>query len=181
MNWVGRSGLLLVLAGCGGQVGRGDAAAGGAGYVAIVDQESGGAAGAPSLSEGGASDQASSSEGGASTRSTIGAAGAPVVTRPRIASGTRYCEDEHYCFGLACYAPLNLAQHICVTGCRTDSDCRALEVCLQSADLEPGCYRHCTRPLDCDYGFDCFDFANTHEALVCFPTPWASDWERNGR
>jgi hypothetical protein len=98
-----------------------------------------------------------------------------------MGSGTRYCENELYCFGLACYAPEGLAANVCVASCSSDADCGSAEVCLESADLEAGCYRRCDTPFDCDFGFDCFDFSNQHQQLVCFPTPWSGVWQRGRR
>jgi hypothetical protein len=111
---------------------------------------------------------------------TAGAAGGARddATSSLIASGTRYCEDARYCFGLSCYTPMPRLRAVCVEGCEADADCGAGAVCLRSPELEAGCYRLCETPFDCEFGFDCFDFADVGEQLVCFPTPWAALWER---
>jgi hypothetical protein len=115
-------------------------------------------------------------EGGAAS----GAAGATAVDDPPlIGSGSRYCENELYCFGLACYAPEHLYDRVCVSECEATKDCAANEVCLQSPDLRGTCYRRCDYVSDCLYGFDCFDFTQSQEQLVCFPTRWAEYWRAN--
>lgn len=171
--------LLLVLAGCGGHVEQ-QRSLGVAAGVAGSGGEGGGQAGGRLDGDAGATEQAPIGEGGAAPQ-MAGDAGAQAATHSRIGSGTRSCQDDRYCFGLSCYAPLDLAQHVCVAGCRRDADCGPTAVCLASADLEPGCYQRCRTPFDCDYGFDCFDFANAQQMLVCFPTAWAADWQRNRR
>jgi len=185
-----RAALLLVLSACGGHLdpGRGHTGAvvdgeGGSGGV----QARGGAGGLRSASPGGAGDEVAS--GGVSHESAPAVAGAddggaeagPRASPPSIASGTRFCENESYCFGLACYAPSGFQEHACIRGCRSDDDCLPREACLSSTDLEPGCYARCETPFDCEYGFDCFDFANRHQHLVCFPTSWAAIWQAQRR
>jgi hypothetical protein len=173
--------LLWLLAACGGHVGEhpstGDGGVTGGVSGATPDEPTGVAAAgrASSEVEGGAAPAAS--QAGATS-----VAGAPLdETRPLIGSGTRYCENERYCFGLDCYAPDDLAARVCVAACPGDGACGSAEVCLESADLAAGCYRRCDTPFDCDYGFDCFDFSNQQRVLVCFPTPWASLWQRERR
>lgn len=99
-----------------------------------------------------------------------GAAGAPYDAP--IASGTRACENDDYCFGLACYAPPTFAPTVCLARCDSDANCRSSEACLRAPELEPTCYARCKSPEDCYRGFDCFDFSGKDE-LVCFPMPWA--------
>ena len=89
-----------------------------------------------------------------------------------IHSGTRTCQNDDYCFGLACYAPLDFAPTMCLARCATDLDCLSSESCVQSAKLDPTCYARCDSPSDCLQGFDCFDFSGAGE-FVCFPAGWA--------
>jgi hypothetical protein len=177
-----RAALLALLTACGGKVGEhrstGDASAAGGVSGAPVEEP-------PVVASSG---QASSDDAGGATsvaaRGSAGSdAGATAVdeTDPLIGSATRYCDNERYCFGLDCYAPADLEAKVCVAECATDADCPANEVCLESADLKASCYPRCDTPFDCEYGFDCFDFANTQQMLVCFPTPWASLWARERR
>jgi len=188
MTTPGRAALLLVLTACGGQVGQAQrrtdsATSGGAvdglaggGASGGTQSEAGGAGPEVVVADGGA-DVGIASGGAATAAPEGGAAGdAASVASPIIDSGTRYCANETYCFGLSCYAPLGLEQHVCVNSCRGDADCGAREVCLEAVDLDPTCYRVCQTPFDCEYGFDCFDFANARHMLVCFPTPWATAW-----
>lgn len=118
--------------------------------------------------------------GGGEAETPAGEAGAGgAQTGPAlIGSGTRYCEDERYCFGLSCYAPFSESPRACIAACADDTDCAAGEVCLQSEQLEAGCYATCETPFDCAYNFDCFDFAGARQDLVCFPRQWASEWVR---
>ena len=177
-----RAALLALLTACGGQVDE---------HRTTRDANAaGGVLGAPSAGPplvASSGQTSSGNAGGEATPATAGAggsdAGAPSVdqTGRRIGSATRYCDNERYCFGLDCYAPADLEAKVCVAACTTDSDCAANEVCLESADLSASCYPRCDTPFDCEYGFDCFDFANTQQTLVCFPTPWASLWTRKRR
>lgn len=173
--------LLALLVGCGGRAEEdrvespqpsNEAAAGG------------GLGGAPGIGDGGAGGRRDMEgaagawpEGGAAA----GAAGAAAADHPPlIGSGSRYCDSELYCFGLSCYAPPHLYDRVCVSECESTEDCAANEVCLQSPDLRGTCYRRCDYVSDCVYGFDCFDFAQESEQLVCFPTRWAEYWRANG-
>jgi hypothetical protein len=183
-----RAALLALLTACGGQVGerRGTGGASAAGDPSAPGGVSGAPADAlplvPSSGE-------PSSEGvaGQTSVASAGAAGSEAGAAPSdeprrvIGSATRYCDNELYCFGLDCYAPADLEAKVCVAACATDADCATNEVCLESADLSASCYPRCDTPFDCEYGFDCFDFANTQQLLVCFPTPWASLWQRERR
>jgi hypothetical protein len=183
-----RAALLALLTACGGQVGerRGTGGASAAGDPSAPGGVSGAPLDEPPLIA--SSGQTSSGDaGGETVLATAGAggsdAGAASVdeTGPLIGSATRYCVNELYCFGLDCYAPADLEAKVCVAACATDADCATNEVCLESADLKASCYPRCDTPFDCEYGFDCFDFANTQQMLVCFPTPWASLWARERR
>jgi hypothetical protein len=176
-----RGALLLVLVGCGGHVRQNRAdQTGGVDGVAGAG-ESGGASGVLPVTDAGAWDRALDSEGGTDRAVVVGDAGAPPTKRSIIVSGTRRCLDDNYCFGMSCYAPLELEESVCLSGCQSDVDCGPTGVCLGSAELEPGCFQPCDTPFDCEYGFDCFDFANAQQSLVCFPTTWAAEWERNRR
>ena len=183
MTTVGRAALLLVLTACGGRVGQTERQGAGATDAGGNDQTTDGGALAenpPGLA-GAATDAAAGTDAvpeAASGGSPDGGTGSGGSKPELIGSGTRYCESELYCFGLSCYAPPELEQRVCVAGCQSDDDCGLHEVCLQSPDLDPGCYRACETPFDCEYGFDCFDFANLGQMLVCFPTPWARSWRR---
>jgi hypothetical protein len=176
--------LLWLLTACGGQVGAdpstgaGSATGGVSGATATSEEPPlvNSAGQEPGNSSGGAPPQIERAAGAGSD------AGSAPMQRPAvIGSASRYCENDTYCFGLACYAPAELEAHVCVAACSTDADCASAEVCLESADLNAGCYRRCATPFDCEYGFDCFDFTNQHEMLVCFPTPWANLWQRENR
>lgn len=116
-------------------------------------------------------------QAGGAEAQAAGAGGAEA--RPAlIGSGTRYCEDERYCFGFSCYAPFSESPRACIATCADDTDCRTGEVCLQSKALRAGCYAACETPFDCAHNFDCFDFAGLRQSLVCFPHQWATAWER---
>jgi hypothetical protein len=89
-----------------------------------------------------------------------------------IASGTRGCENDDYCFGLSCYAPAGFAPTVCLAPCNSDANCRPSEACLRAPKLEPTCYARCKSPEDCYDGFDCYDFSGADE-LICFPASWS--------
>jgi hypothetical protein len=175
MTWLRAALPLLLLHACGGHVESPErpASFGAAGERsgAAPDVADAGAGGDGTLALAGASGDGTADAG-------TGSAGAP--SAPLIGSATRYCDNDLYCFGLSCYAPLDLAQHVCIGPCRTSQDCAPDEQCLSADKLAPGCYPSCQTPFDCEYGFDCFDFANQQQSLVCFPTPWAAAWRGKG-
>jgi hypothetical protein len=90
-----------------------------------------------------------------------------------IASGTRSCETEQYCFGLACYAPDSFFPNVCLARCESDLDCRATEECVRAPRMQPSCLARCKAPSDCYDGFDCYNFSRTDLDLICFPRGWA--------
>lgn len=174
--------LLALFSACGGQVGGNEPTGGSSRMGGVVDVR-GGEAGLVAL---GGQSSAQNDGGSSSAAASIAVAGtgagmSAADVAPLIASGTRYCESDRYCFGLPCFAPPDLEARVCVATCGTDADCAAGEACLKSADLSAGCYRRCDAPFDCEYGFDCFDFARQQQSLVCFPTPWAGVWQRRSR
>lgn len=169
--------LLVVTTSCGGRAAQAPEAAGGSSAAPSNDARAGAADLGASLA--GEGPGAGTAGAGGAQPPALGQAGEgsePGIVR----SATRTCQDDRYCFGLDCYTPavVGTESGVCVSGCASDADCRANEVCLSSNELEPGCYSRCESPADCYYGFDCFDFANQQSMLVCFPTPWASVWKR---
>ncbi|HEY3666350.1 MAG TPA: hypothetical protein VGL19_10130 [Polyangiaceae bacterium] len=131
---------------------------------------SGAAAGGMDSGSAGAVADLTDAAGSPGTVAEAGPAGAPYDAP--IASGTRRCDNEDYCFGLACYAPDAFGPTVCLARCDSDANCRPSEACLRAPKLEPTCYARCKSPEDCYDGFDCYDFSGKDE-LVCFPTPWA--------
>lgn len=175
--------LLFVLFGCGGRAEEGAARPELPSPEAGAPAAEGGQSGA-STNEVGGQGRGTSLGGDATSRpepgADAGAAGAAGMEPALpIGSGARYCDNELYCFGLACYAPERLYDRVCVSECTTSDDCDETEVCLQSQHLLGTCYRRCDHVSDCAYGFDCFDFTRQHEELVCFPTRWAAYWTAN--
>jgi hypothetical protein len=168
--------LAILLIGCGGRAEQdGREPSEPTGNAGVTGDGEGGARAS------GAGGEGSRSQGdGAAGQQTEGGAGAAAEdNRPLIGSGSRYCDNELYCFGLSCYAPEHLYDRVCVSDCEVSADCAANEVCLQSSDLRGTCYRRCDYVSDCMLGFDCFDFTQSHEQLVCFPTRWAEYWRVN--
>jgi hypothetical protein len=90
-----------------------------------------------------------------------------------IASGTRTCETEQYCFGLSCYAPGSFYPNVCLAPCAGDADCQATEECVRAPRMQPTCYARCKAPVDCYEGFDCYNFSRTGLDLICFPSGWS--------
>jgi len=166
---------LLICTACGGQSN---------GHPGIASEGSeagdGGRSGAPddSLDRAGTATSepeaggASSSHAGAASGGSESDAGAPGYI-PFIDSGTRWCENSDYCFGLDCYAPPTFDPAVCVAPCRSDADCSPYEACVQSSGLQPTCYARCESPSDCAFHFDCFDYSGVGP-FVCFPATWAS-------
>lgn len=182
--------LLLILTACGGRADQGNASMPEGGEAVVAPASGGEPREAPDPAEqhggafgsGTAVSQAGSAVAGSAEAGATSGGGAESDPRPpSIGSGTRYCESDRYCFGLQCYAPEQVHDRVCMLGCEDGLKCgRREEACLQSPDLAPGCYRRCDSPMDCEYGFDCFDFAGQQRMLVCFPTEWAAVWQRQG-
>lgn len=171
-------GLLVLFTACGGNVDREGPLSAEPPSNSAPDSRPGGAGDGSDDFGGAAAGDEQASGGHGSTETPAGGAGGGETRPALIGSATRYCEDGRYCFGLACYAPFSQSPRACIATCAVDTDCRMGEVCLQSEALEAGCYAACETPFDCAFGFDCFDFAGARRELVCFPSPWAREWER---
>jgi hypothetical protein len=162
----------LMLSACGGRAQSSSASTAGASNEA-GGTASGAGTGSELAGSGAETGGADAASGTAGEAGTLSAAGASSGFTSLIRSGTRSCENEDYCFGLACYAPADFGPMMCLLPCRTDADCEPDEACARAPQLRGTCYARCASPVDCYYGFSCFDFSREGE-FMCFPTAWTS-------
>ena len=137
-------GALLAVAACGARAQSDSPSAGAGGEFAIP--QSAGAAGEPDAlgdpsANGGAGTTAHGGAPGDGDAGAAGDRGAAGTYTSLIASGTRTCETEAFCFGLACYAPASFYPSMCLARCETDDNLPTLrsvfELALARANLLP--------------------------------------------
>jgi len=179
----------LWLWGCSGSVERdsapvetpgGVSASGGSADMAGVPAAIDGGAGARAVGSGG-----SSAELGGAGDSFVGAAGESPVVNARAESGTRLCQDDGDCNGLACSSANGRKNAACLASCESDLDCRRTERCFElpsfASTADSGattkyCFQSCQdTPVGCAFQFDCADYYRVDQYL-CLPTEWVRSW-----